>query len=228
MFGYEHYDERLRDYIESIASQCSVPYEIIVVEDINLKNTKFVSQCFTPEYLKEKHVIHVEYNAVYPNPHNYNMIEAFTKNIGIYSAKYDFLCVTNCDITFDSTFFTFLPSIKPSIFYRFIEYELQGKEEVCLNPNLKDPSKWTLYEIARKSGDIMLMDKQLWYKIKGYPENEVWVHSDLIVCKVVNNNRVPVIIPPHVKIFTLPQDRTRYSEQPHELQKVTEYFNVCN
>jgi hypothetical protein len=227
MPGYEHYYLYLQNYIESICSQCNIPYEIIVVEDINTKNTKFVYEFFTPEYFKERNVIHVEYDAIYANPHNYNMIEAFTKNIGIYSAKYDYICVTNCDITFDSEFFKFLPTIRPSVFYRFIQYELHGKEEICINPKLKDPKNWTLYEISRKSGDIMLMDKQLWYKIKGYPENEVWVHSDLIVCNVVNNNNIPIEIPPHIKIFTLPQERN-YTEQPFELQKVKEYFNVCN
>jgi hypothetical protein len=228
MGGYETYAVRLKEYIESITTQCSVPYEIIVIEDINNKNTSFISEYFLPEYFKERNVIHIKYNAIYPNPYNYNMIEAFTKNVGIYKAKYDFICVTNCDITFDPTFFTFLPTIRPNMFYRFIQYEKdEAGNETCINPALKDKSQWTLYHIARKSGDIMLMDKANWYKIKGYPENTVWVHSDLIVCKVINNNRIPIEIPSYVKIYTLPQVRN-YSEQPHELQKTTEYFNVCN
>ena len=71
------------------------------------------------------------------------------------------------------------------------------------------------------------MDKVNWHKIKGFPENTVWVHSDLIVCKVVNNNGIPVVVPPKVKIYTLPQVRN-YKEQPYELEKTMEYFNVCN
>jgi hypothetical protein len=228
MGGYETYAERLKDYIESIYTQCTIPYEIIVVEDINTKNTKLIRDCFSNNYFKDRNVIHIEYIASYPNPHQYNMIEAFTKNVGIYDAKYNFICVTNCDITFDSTFFTFLPTIQPNIFYRFIQYEKdETGKETCINPALKDKTQWTLYHIARKSGDIMLMDKQNWHKIKGYPENTVWVHSDLIVCKVVNNNKIPIEIPPNVKIYTLPQERN-YTEQPYELQKTLEYFNVCN
>jgi hypothetical protein len=228
MLGYENYDERLHEYIESIYNQCTVPYEIIIVEDINNKNIKFVNNCFSPDYFKERNVIHIEYNSVYPNPHNYNMIEAFTKNVGMYKAKYEFICITNCDITFDLSFFNFIPTICPNIFYRFIQYEKDEEgNETCINPVLKDKSQWTLYHIARKSGDIMLMDKQNWYKIKGYPENTVWVHSDLIVCKVINNNNIPIEIPANVKIYTLPQERN-YSEQPYELQKTMEYFNICN
>jgi hypothetical protein len=228
MGGYETYAIQLKNYIESITTQCSVPYEIIVVEDINHKNTSFICQHFSPDYFKERNVIHIEYNATYPNPHNYNMIEAFTKNVGIYTAKYNYICVTNCDITFDATFFAFLPTIRPSTFYRFIQYEKdEAGNETCINPALRDKSQWTLYHIARKSGDIMLLDKANWYKIKGYPENTVWVHSDLIVCKVINNNRIPIEIPSHVKIYTLPQVRN-YSEQPYELQKTMEYFDVCN
>ena len=108
MGGYETYADRLKEYIESIYTYCTVPYEIIVVEDVNNKNTSFISNYFSPEYFKEQNVIHIQYNAIYPNPHNYNMIEAFTKNVGIYKAKYDFICVTNCDITFDLSFFNLL------------------------------------------------------------------------------------------------------------------------
>ena len=66
MGGYETYAIRLKEYIESITTQCSVPYEIIVVEDINNKNTSFISGYFLPEYFKERNVIHIEYNAIYP------------------------------------------------------------------------------------------------------------------------------------------------------------------
>ena len=83
MGDYENYHERLRDYIESICTQCTIPYEIIIVEDINEKNTKFVRDHFSKEYFKHRNVIHVEYNVTYPNPHHYNMIEAFAKNVGI-------------------------------------------------------------------------------------------------------------------------------------------------
>jgi hypothetical protein len=226
MTGYEDYGVRLQSYIES-ANQCTIPFEIIVVEDINQKNSVLLKTLFSAEYFKEKHVRHIQYQAKYPNPHNYNMIEAFSKNIGIYAAKYDFICVTNCDITFNDAFFPFLKTIQPQVFYRFLQYEKDNVNETCINSDLKDKSKWTLNAIAKKSGDIMLMDKTSWYKIKGYPENTVWVHSDLIVCKVVNNNKIPVVVPPQVKIYTLPQIR-KYSEQPYEIEKTLEYFNVCN
>ena len=226
MAGYEDYGLRLQAYIESI-QKCSLPFEIIVVEDINDKNSVLLKTLFSDEYCTKNRVKHIEYKATYPNPYNYNMIEAFTKNKGIYTAKYDFICVTNCDITFNSQFFSFLKSIQPNVFYRFLQYEKDDFTETCINPELKDKTKWTLNAIAHKSGDIMLMDKVNWHKIKGFPENTVWVHSDLIVCKVVNNNGIPVVVPPKVKIYTLPQVRN-YKEQPYELEKTMEYFNVCN
>ena len=226
MKGYEDYGLRLRSYIESV-NQCTLSFEIIVVEDINTKNSVLLETLFTEDYFKQHHVRHIQYQANYPNPHNYNMIEAFTKNVGIQAAQYDFICVTNCDITFNYAFFPFLTTIQPNVFYRFLQYEKEDANETCINPDLKDKSKWTLNAIARKSGDIMFMDKLSWNKIKGFPENTVWVHSDLIVCKVVNNNKIPVMVPPKVKIYTLPQVRS-IVEQPYEIEKTMEYFNVCN
>ena len=72
------------------------------------------------------------------------------------------------------------------------------------------------------------MDKSSWSRIKGFPENEVWVHSDLIVCKVVYNNRIPVQVLESA-IYTVGQTR-EYVAQAFELFKTYEYYDsvVCN
>jgi hypothetical protein len=99
----------------------------------------------------------------------------------------------------------------------------------CINPELADPAQWTLKNIAFKSGDVMLMDAASWRKIKGFPENEVWVHSDLIVCLVVNANGLPVVVDADAKVYTYPQERAR-AEKPFELEKTFEYRGrlCCN
>lgn len=241
--GYEDYAVRLRLYIECISAGFSDhPYEIIVVEDRCRKNTALVRDVLSDEWLLERNARLIEYHADYPNPHGYNMIEAFAKNVGIRAARYPFVCVTNCDILFNAAFFALCAGgLKPNTFYRFLEYEtpvaswnLEKIQETwadatCINADLADPTKWNLKTIAYKSGDVMLMDAESWKRIRGYPENEVWVHSDLIVCTVVRNNGLPLVVPPDVKVYTYPQERT-VVERPFELNKSLEYLYrlACN
>jgi GT2 family glycosyltransferase len=92
-----------------------------------------------------------------------------------------------------------------------------------LNPDLADPSQWNLKTVAYKSGDIMLLDRESWNKIKGFPENDVWVHSDLVVCTVARNNGFSLVVDPAVKIYTYPQERT-VVEREFELLKSYDYL----
>ena len=240
MPGYEDYHKRLRLYIECIATYCKGDYEIIVVEDRNEKNTAFLSDYFDLHWLATRHARVVEYDVNYPNPYGYNMIEAYAKNIGLCLARFPFVCITNSDILFHPSFFDVV--FEPRTFYRFVEYEItnvnrwdlqsveeQYKDAVCINPDLLDENKWNLKTIAYKSGDAMLLDKTTWLEIGGFPENEVWVHSDLIVCTVVNNNCIPLKVVDGVKIYTFVQERTLV-ERDHELAKTYEYLTKkrCN
>jgi hypothetical protein len=241
MPGYEDYTFRLKMYIESIANRCHSPYEIIVVEEQTDANVAFLRDFFTQEWLAARNARIIEYTAYYPNPHGYNMIEAYAKNVGLHAAKYAYVCMTNSDVLFNDAFFDLCAEgLRPRTFYRFYEYEtppvlawdLARIEEslndaVCINPDLE--KKLSLKNIAYKSGDAMLLDKESWFAIKGFPENEVWVHSDLIVCTVVNNNGFALKIEPNVRVYTYPQERTLV-ERPFELEKTYEYLNrkTCN
>ena len=243
MPGYEDYQKRLEMYVESIAAHSRVEYEIIVVEDQSGANLRLLRDCFPLEWWAAKGARLIEYEAVYPNPHGYNMIEAYAKNVGLRAARFPYVCVTNCDVLFNAAFFELCASgLQSNVFYRFLEYEtpavaaweLAGIEAsfgdaVCINPDLADPHKWSLKTIAFKSGDAMLLDRRSWEKVEGFPENEVWVHSDLIVCTVVNNNRIPLHVPTEAKVYTYPQDRALV-EKPFELAKSYEYLErvACN
>lgn len=228
--GYNDYAERLETYIKNVSDGCSkrnISYEIIVVEDQNEKNTRFIRDLFTEEYASLHRVRLLEFESKYPNPHGYNMIEAYGKNRGIKNAVYDLVCVTNCDIWFSDQFFDFIPKFEINTFYRFMQYEVDAaKNEVCLNAAIESKM---LVDVAYKSGDIMLMDKRNWLKIRGFPENGVWVHSDYIVCMVVHNNRIPlVVVPEPVKIYTLPQKHQ--ASTTHELTTTYKYIKAttCN
>ena len=213
-----------------------------MVDDQTRDNVAFARDSFTDEWLAARNARIIDYRADYPNPHKYNMIEAFAKNVGIREAKYDYVCVTNCDVLFNDAFFRLLESLKPATFYRFLEYETAEVERwtlagvralfagaTCINPELADPATWTLKNIAYKSGDVMLMDAASWKKVGGFPENEVWVHSDLIVCKVVHNNGLPVCVDPEAAVYTYPQERARVA-QPFELARTYDYYDrlACN
>lgn len=237
MPGYEHYTDKLKLYVESILAACPFSFEILIVEEICSRNVAFVSDSLSPEWFAANNARLIPYHATYANPHGYNMIEAYAKNAGIKQAKYPYICVTNADIVFDPVFFTF--KLEPNIFYRFLMYEteLTSLDTIftsparLINSDLLSESNWTLKALAYKSGDIMLMDRDSWIRIRGYPENEFWVHSDLIVCKVVHNNGLIVRVPLKSRAFTFTQaERACSGMHASELQNAEKYYDcvVCN
>ena len=178
---------------------------------------------------------YLPYHATYPNPYNYPLIEAYAKNVGIRAATYPFVCVTNCDIVFSPEFFPFLTTLQPKTFYRFPQFELSATPaslaeawSMTSTPLNHLSSTSTLKDIAFKSGDIMLLDAESWATIKGFPENTIWVHSDLIVCKVAQNNGFALKIP-SVRIFTAPHWRAPLPGAP-ALEMSYAYLNAsaCN
>ena len=212
-----------------------ISYEIIVCEDVCDKNIKRINEILSPEFLSENETQIIYINQDYPNPIGYNMIEAYAKNAGLYRSKGEYVCITNADILFNYDFFYYIKnSLKKNRFYRFLQYEctnLKDSEYYTpliiaenhvkrpINPflnvktinykNLKNMNSIDaiVVAMANKSGDIMLMDRDNWIKIKGYPENKYWVHSDYIVCRVVNNNRIPIeAVQEPVKIYTFEPD----------------------
>lgn len=210
--GYETYTDRLRLYVECIVAGCPYAYEIVVVLELGANEAREAAFLQAP-FLK--HVVFIPYTPAYANPHGYNMIEAFAKNVGIRAARFPFVCVTNCDILFSDSFFEL--QFKPATFYRFLTYETapiddwtltladaKGLFESATLVNSDLALCKTLNNVAQKSGDIMLMDKATWLKVGGFPENEVWVYSDLVVCTVVSNNGVPLEVP-DARIYTYPQ-----------------------
>jgi len=222
--GYEDYLGRLKVYVENIVALCTSPFEIIIVEE-KVDVFKVAGQSWA------SHARVVEYTPSYRNPHGYNMIEAFAKNVGISMAKYPYVCVTNADVFFDAAFFENIKNVNHETFYRFKEYEVPVPPEWSWEVVEKTMSKEkrvnavldsnTVQGIAFKSGDVMLMHKDLWQRIGGYPENEVWVHSDLIVCVVVSNNGITVNVPDG-GVYTYVQARER-KEAPHEIQTALLY-----
>lgn len=210
--GYETYVDRLRLYVECIVAGCAYEYEIVVVLEVGADAEREEAFLRAP-FLA--HVVLLKYVPTYPNPHGYNMIEAYAKNVGLRAARFAFVCVTNCDILFSDSFFEL--RFQPNVFYRFLTYETAPVDDWTLslaaakalfaeatpvNPELSLAK--TLNNVAQKSGDIMLMDKATWLKVGGFPENEVWVYSDLVVCTVVSNNGVPLEVP-DASIYTYPQ-----------------------
>lgn len=212
-----------------------MPYEIIVCEDVCDKNTKLIDSVLDNDFLQRNNTTIVKVPQTYDNPIGYNMIEAYAKNVGLQHTKGDFVCITNADILFNTHFFHFVKEkMQKNKFYRFLQYEsfndLSGNYFLALhnaeknvrrhiNPFLNVTTEHSknlqktnnlniiLSAIANKSGDIMLMDRDNWLKIKGFPENIYWVHSDYIVCRVVHNNKIPIeVVQEPVKIYTFLPD----------------------
>ena len=236
--SYSDIADRLQVYVDCVHQGCSalgIIYEIIVVEDICSKNMKLLRSVVDEDWCKERNVRHIPYEATYANPHGFPLIEAFAKNHGIRAAVYPYVCVTNCDLAFNRGFFEFLasPALRPQTFYRFLQYEIPAPPvwrwsdveplletpRFCFNGKLQQLGSCTLEHISYKSGDIMLLDAAIWSQVQGFPENEVWVHSDFIVCQVVSNNGIPLSGPSNAFVYTYPQHRP---ESTNDVAKVYE------
>ena len=75
----------------------------------------------------------------------------------------------------------------------------------------------------------MLLDRNTWNLIGGFPENTVWTHSDYIVCKVVHNHRIALTIP-LTSIFTYeqPEKNRVLSTEEMAIVKSYEFLYRCN
>jgi hypothetical protein len=223
---------KLKMYAEQITVNCKklgIDYEIILCEDIDETNEKFLKDVYDENYLLENNIKLLETKHDYYNPFNYCMLESPNKNKGIYNSTGDYLCVTSGDIFMNDRFFIYLKELNKNIFYRFYSYEVEELDIEWSDVNLEYMKKYceentirsfneqylkadrlTLNNIAYKSGDIMLMDRDNWLKIKGFSETlGNFHHSDFVVCGVVCNNKIKVgIVDNGVKIYTLKHERT--------------------
>ena len=81
--GYDDFGYRTKLYVENVSQQCrryGVTYEILISEDISEKNTKFLSDYLTPEFLKDKNTTLFQLQQTYHNPYGHNMLESPNKN----------------------------------------------------------------------------------------------------------------------------------------------------
>jgi hypothetical protein len=227
--GYEWIEEALQTYVNIIEAFCTVPYEILIGEDLNHKNVRRVRITGT-------HVRILDVPAKYPNPFDFNMIESYGKNACLREAKGEYVCMTSADQILSKDFFDFLESegLTHKTFYRFATYEIPKFEtkgvhprnivEFCerirdhgrlCNPGCFDePLK--LNELGRKAGDIMLLDAESFRAIGGWPENECFHHVDFSVCMVAYNVYDVRIPPKNVCSYTCIQ-----AERPPITQLVT-------
>lgn len=167
------------------------------------------------------------------------MLESPNKNLCIRHSKGKFLCITSGDVLMNDKFFDYLKYLKNNYFYRFLSYSIKSLdipiENVdidyvinhcnnniihCMN-NLASQQSSTIDDIALKSGNIMLMDRNNWIRIGGFPECGIFNHTDLVVCMVVANNKIriqPILTP--IKTFEIIQPRTSSGNNiSHEQQE---------
>ena len=233
--GYSDFGHRTRLYIENISEGCKkfgISFEILIGEDVDSKNEAYLSDILTNDFL-EKHntkIIQTQQSSYINLFDKNNMLEAPNKNACMYKSKGKFLCITNADILMNDVFFYKIREIKENNFYRFLAYEVEMldcpletvkldyvlkycEENIlkCYNDVLHNPRN--IFDISYKSGDIMLMDRVNWLKIKGFPVNGCWAHSDTVVCCVVNNNKINMVgLLEPIRIYSMKHLRTRVIE----------------
>ena len=240
--GYIDFKYRVKFYIEQISKNCKkmgIPFEILICEDICEKNVEFLKDFFSNEFLIEHNTQLFERKQDYPNPREHNMLESHNKNLCMMKSRGKYLCCTNADVLMSDEFFKILPQLNSGSFYRFLSFEVEKLDKPwrdcdleyyirycenntlrCYNANLQDCPR--LSDIAYKSGDIMLMHRDLWFKIKGFPENGCFCHADYGVCIVVENNSIPIrYFPEPVKVYTLQHSRSSHISDENKKNKLT-------
>jgi len=186
-----------------------------------------LSKILSDDFIKEKNVKILVLQQTYFNPFNKNILESPNKNLCIRHSKGKFLCITSGDVLMNNKFFDFLRYLRNNCFYRFLSYNVKKLDipienadivdvinhcnnniTHCVNGNALHRSS-TIDDIALKSGNIMLMDRNNWIRIGGFPECGIFNHTDLVVCMVVANNKIqiqPILSP--IIIFEIVQSRT--------------------
>jgi hypothetical protein len=233
----------------------------LICDNINEKNICKIREKIEDDnlgkYIDHAHVKIFDMEQTYPNPHGFNMIESYGKNLCLRHALGIFCCMTSADQLFSEKFFQFIKSsLKKEIFYRFATYEVpvipvkldelssvesfatllsqcnSGKKRLC-NPGMFSGSladRTNPINLGQKSGDVMLMDTQSFRKIKGWPETDCFTHMDTVVCIVAYNNFLCNIPPADVCTYTFEQTgrSSQTKMMPDGQQTVDEYqWGVC-
>ena len=232
--GYIDFKYRIRLYIEQITKNCramEIPFEILICEDVCEKNAEFLKDFFSNEFLMGHNTRLLERKQDYPNPREHNMLESHNKNLCIKESKGKYLCCTSGDVFMNDEFFEILSDLDDNSFHRFLSFEVKELDKAwqycgleylsrycenntlrCYNDELRThPSAMTTDFAAYKSGDIMLMSRDMWIKIRGFPQNGCFHHTDYVVCSVVNNNKMKLVthLEP-VKIYSLQHSRSSH------------------
>ena len=241
--GYHDFGHRIRLYIENISfhcKKCNIDFEVLIGEDVDDKNEIFLSEILSDDFLKKHNaqIIQTQQSS-YKNPLKYNMLEAPNKNACMYKSKGKFICFTSGDVLMNSEFFDYIHKFQENSFYRFLTYEVKALDcdfenakldyvldycsrniLRCYNDTYLKRGK-NIFDISYKSGDIMVMDRKNWIKIKGFPNNRFFHHTDTIVCCVVKNNAiniVPLFEP--IKVYGLQHERIHVnSDETHQTKK---------
>ncbi len=229
---YEWLLDRINLYILCIEKYCemyNITYEILICEQINEKNKFLIGN----KLLSYKNVKVIELKQNYPNPYNFNLIEAYGKNECLKFANGLFCCMTSADQVFSEDFFVYIKNeIKLKTFYRFATFSTKelnisnlytDKNEIdiilenckknithlcnerCFQDNL------TPIKLGQKAGDVMLLDTESFKKIKGWPETVCFTHMDCAVCFVACNNFQFVVAPKNVCTYTMEQSNRKHS-----------------
>ena len=232
--GYEWIEDSLQIYIDCIMFFCdkyNINYEILIGEDLDSKNIKRIE-------LNGNFKI-IEVPQIYHNQLGFNMIESYGKNACLSQSKGDFVCMTSADQLFSESFFIFIKnSLYPNTFYRFATYEIPKFDTKSLsiieiiqkcndsNSKLCNPGCFSYpldpIKLGQKSGDIMLLDRLSFEKIKGWPENDCFVHVDCSVCFVAFNNFNIFVPPNNICSYTFEQE---YREPQEKFLTTGESYN---
>jgi len=206
-----------------------IPYEILICEDICEKNTEFLKDFFVPQGLIAHNTRLLERKQDYPNPREHNMLESYNKNLCIKESKGKYLCCTSGDVLMNDDFFKILSDLDENSFYRFLSFEVKELDKAwkdcdieyithycknntlrCYNDYMRNPT--SVADISYKGGDIMLMSRDWWIKIRGFPENGCFHHTDNVVCHAISNNNIKLnrCLEP-IKIYTLQHNRISHT-----------------
>ena len=189
-----------------------------------------------------------------PNSDRMPMFEYIAKNVGIQRAKGRFVLATNPDILFSEEIFAFLSSnqLSPECYYRANRFDVlyriplnlpvERQLRLCYEHAFRvnsvegtmpisgildkqvhlDNSSSKVFTNA--SGDFFLMAREMWHKLRGYPELKTHSFIDGYICHMAFASGLKQVVLEGT-IFHQEHDRGEHSRRP--LTNYQDYENDC-
>lgn len=135
--------------------------------------------------------------ATIPNPQKIPFFEPYAKNVGIRRARGKFVLTTNADSIYTNSLIRFLMKerFRTDCFYRVDRHDIDGNGEVLRKHTVTPHSYKGLH--FNGAGEFVLMSREKYHEIGGWPELEYWGNIDGMVVLMAHDSGLAQIVLPY-------------------------------